>query len=93
MSESVPDSYSFSEADEAHPQEHAQRVRYGLPLVMLLLTFCTTVLVGARLQYNFNHHLDAFATGDELLPLFPVQWLWKSPRELLLGVPFSLAIM
>jgi hypothetical protein len=27
------------------------------------------------------------------MPLFPVQWLWQSPRLLLLGVPFSLAIM
>lgn len=93
MPESVPDSYSFSVGDEARPKKHVQRVRYGLPLVMLLLTFCTTALVGARLQYNFNHHLAAFATGDELLPLFPVQWLWQNPRQLLLGVPFSLTIM
>jgi membrane-associated protease RseP (regulator of RpoE activity) len=77
----------------ALPGEDAPRVRYRLPLVMLLLTFCTTVLVGSRLQFNFNHHLEAFATGNELLPLFPVQWLWKSPRQLLLGIPFSLALM
>jgi hypothetical protein len=75
------------------PQEYAPRLRYGLPLLLLLLTFCTTVLVGSRLQYNFNHNLEAFASGSELVPLFPVQWLWQSPRLLLLGVPFSLAIM
>jgi hypothetical protein len=64
-----------------------------LPLLLLLLTFCTTTLVGSRLQYNFNHHLEAFATGDELIPLFPIDWFWRSPRLLLLGIPFSLAIM
>ena len=77
----------------ALPREYAPRLRWRLPLLLLLLTFCTTVLVGSRLQYNFNHNLEAFASGDELLPLFPVQWLWQSPRQLLLGVPFSLAIM
>jgi Zn-dependent protease len=69
------------------------RPRYRLPLLLLLVTFCTTVLVGSRLQFNFDHHLHAFATGNELLPLFPVHWLWQSPRLLLRGIPFSLAIM
>lgn len=69
------------------------RLRWRLPLLLLLLTFCTTVLVGSRLQFNFDHQLDAFATGNELLPLLPVQWLWQSPRLLLRGLPFSLAIM
>ena len=80
-------------ATAALPGEHAYRLRYGLPLLLLLFTFCTTALVGSRLQYNFNHNLEAFASGDELVPMFPVQWLWQSPRQLLLGIPFSLAIM
>jgi membrane-associated protease RseP (regulator of RpoE activity) len=33
---------------------------YGLPLLLLLVTFGTTVLVGSRLQFNFNHNLEAF---------------------------------
>jgi hypothetical protein len=69
-----------------------KRPRFGLPLLLLLLTFGTTVIVGARLQYNFNQHLHAFA-GDEVLALFPLHWLWDAPRRLLLGIPFSLAIM
>jgi membrane-associated protease RseP (regulator of RpoE activity) len=84
---------SLPENAAVRPRTYAPRLRWRLPLLLLLLTFCTTVLVGSRLQYNFNHNLDAFASGDELLPLFPVQWLWQSPRQLLLGVPFSLAIM
>jgi membrane-associated protease RseP (regulator of RpoE activity) len=91
MSEPISD--SLFETVAVHSRERATSIRYKLPLLLLLLTFCTTVLVGSRLQYNFNHGLDAFATGDELLPLFPVQWLWESPRQLLLGVPFSMAIM
>jgi len=91
MSDSI--SNFVPEDAPALPRECVPRVRYGLPLVMLLSTFCTTVLVGSRLQFNFNHHLEAFASGNELLPLFPVQWLWQSPRQLLLGIPFSLAIM
>lgn len=91
MSEPLSD--FLPETVAARPQAHAPRVRYGLPLLLLLLTFCTTVLVGSRLQYNFNHNLEAFAGGNDLIPLFPVQWLWQEPRLLRLGVPFSLAIM
>ena len=96
----MPDSISDLSSNGAVPDNAAPSVRatttrlhWALPLLLLLLTFCTTVLVGSRLQYNFNHNLEAFATGDELVPLFPVQWLWESPRQLLLGLPFSLAIM
>lgn len=91
MSEPISEFLAESAASPA--RDCVPRVRYGLPLVLLLLTFCTTVLVGSRLQYNFNHNLEAFASGSELVPLFPVQWVWESPRLLLLGIPFSLAIM
>jgi len=91
MSEFISDSLPQNVA--ARSREYAPPLRYRLPLVLLILTFCTTVLVGSRLQFNFNHHLDAFASGEELLPLFPLQWLWQNPRRLLLGIPFSLSIM
>jgi len=84
---------SLPEAVAALPRARDYQIRYWLPLLLLVLTFCTTALVGSRLQYNFNHNLDAFASGDEMVPLFPVQWIWESPRQLLLGIPFSLAIM
>ncbi len=91
MSDSISD---FLPGEAAAPvRPYAAKLRYRLPLLLLLVTFCTTILVGSRLQYNFNHNLDAFYTGNEAVPLFPVQWLWESPRQLLLGVPFSLAIM
>jgi hypothetical protein len=75
------------------PRRWRNFLRYGLPALLLLITFCTTLLVGARLQFNFNHNLETFATGDELIPLFPASWMWRAPRLLLGGVPFSLAMM
>jgi membrane-associated protease RseP (regulator of RpoE activity) len=99
MSDSISDSLPGSAAGYARESaahsapDSAPKLRYRIPLLLLLVTFCTTVLVGSRLQFNFNHNLEAFASGNEALPLFPVQWLWQSPRQLLLGVPFSLAIM
>ncbi len=68
-------------------------LRLGLPALLLLFTCFTTLLVGARLQFNFDHNLKTFATGTELIPLFPVNWLWQAPRLLKGGLPFSLAIM
>jgi Zn-dependent protease len=90
--------------DSGTPQQHEfvaapiychtpQRLRWRLPLLLVLLTFCSTLIVGARLQFNFSRGHEAFATGDETVPLFPVHWLWTAPRQLLGGLPFSLAIM
>lgn len=88
----------LSEVLPAAPAELATErprwlLRYALPFLLLLITLFTTVLVGARLQFNFDHHLEAFAGGDETLPLFPLHWLWDRPQLLLRGIPFSLAIM
>ncbi|MDR3762477.1 MAG: site-2 protease family protein [Acidobacteriota bacterium] len=91
----MPDPFSEAlPAPSAEPAPERRRaLRYALPFLLLLLTFGTTTLVGARLQFNFDRHLEAFAGGDELLPLFPVHWLWACPQLLLRGIPFSLAIM
>jgi hypothetical protein len=88
MSEYISD--SLPQNVTARSREYAPRLRYRLPLLLLICTFCTTVLVGSRLQFNFNHHLDAFASGEELLPLFPLQWLWQDPRQLLRNPIFSI---
>lgn len=69
------------------------RPRYWLHILLLLLTFLTTSIVGAQLQANFNANKPVFHTGDGLLPLFPVEWLFHDPKALLLGIPFSLTLM
>jgi membrane-associated protease RseP (regulator of RpoE activity) len=67
--------------------------RYWLHAVLLLLTLFTTLVVGARLEYNFLHNLPAFSLDDNTLPLFPLTWALREPSRLLLGVPFALSLM
>ncbi len=69
------------------------RPRYWLHLLLLLLTFLTTTIVGAQLQSNFKANVPVFRSGDGFLPLFPVEWLFTNPRLLLQGIPFSLTLM
>jgi membrane-associated protease RseP (regulator of RpoE activity) len=67
--------------------------RYWLPLLLLVTTFATTLTVGARLQYNFSQNLPMLSENDDALPMFPVTWISHHPSRLLLGLPFSLALM
>src|SRR5438309_8750152 len=69
------------------------RHRYWLHLLLLVLTFFTTLLVGTQLQTNFVAGKPIFSFGDSWMPLFPVELLWRHPAELLKGVPFSLTLM
>jgi membrane-associated protease RseP (regulator of RpoE activity) len=72
---------------------HPQRPRYWLHLLLLLLTFLTTTIVGAQLQSNFDRNLPVLRAGDTYLPLFPFEWLLHAPRAVLHGIPFSLTLM
>jgi membrane-associated protease RseP (regulator of RpoE activity) len=63
--------------------------RYWLHLLLLALTFFTTLVVGARLEWNFLVGLPPFTLGDEI---FPVRWALQG-SHLLLGLPFSLTLM
>ena len=65
------------------------RPRYRLNVILLLLTFFTTLVVGARLQWNFEHGLPAFPLDESI---FPVLWALQG-WHLLLGIPFSLTLM
>ena len=64
--------------------------RYWLNVLLLLATFCTTLVIGARLQWNFDHGLPAFPLEESFLP--PFLWAIKG-HHLLLGLPFSLTLM
>ncbi len=64
--------------------------RYWLHALLLLLTVFTTLVVGARLQYNFEHNLPAFSLEDSI---FPVRWAIGHPSHLLLGIPFSATLL
>ena len=96
MSNSTPPvSYTFEVS--SYPQVFvappAQSRRYWLHILLLLITLFTTLVVGARLQYNFAHDLPAFTDDSVVLPLFHLQWLARHPSEIFLGIPFSLTLM
>jgi membrane-associated protease RseP (regulator of RpoE activity) len=69
------------------------RERYWLHGLLLLATCFTTLVVGARMEFNFLHNRPPFAAGDEYLPFFPIGWAIAQPSRLLLGVPFSASLL
>jgi membrane-associated protease RseP (regulator of RpoE activity) len=72
---------------------HPYRPRYWLHLLLLILTLITTTIVGAQLQFNFDHNLPVLHGGETYLPLFPFEWLLRNPHAILRGLPFSLTLM
>jgi Zn-dependent protease len=69
------------------------RHRWWLHLLLLFATFMSTLVVGARMQYNFLHSQPVFSLSDDSLSLFPISWILGQPSNLLLGMPFSLTLM
>jgi membrane-associated protease RseP (regulator of RpoE activity) len=63
--------------------------KYWLHLLLLLVTFFTTLVVGSRLEWNFLQGLPPFSIDDGI---FPVRWALQG-RHLVLGLPFSLTLM
>lgn len=66
-----------------------QKHRYWVHVLLLLLTFFTTLVVGARLELNFLMMQPPFTITDGI---FPVSWALHN-GHLLLGLPFSLTLM
>ncbi len=66
--------------------------RYWLHGLLLVATIFTTLVVGARMEYNFLHDLPTFQAGDEVVPFFQVEWALQS-GNLRFGIPFCAALM
>src|SRR5579862_8959120 len=75
------------------PEGKPPRPRYWIYGLLLAATCFTTLVVGARMEFNFLHNLPPFAAGEEWLPFFPVGWVMAQPSRLLLGVPFSATLL
>lgn len=91
MSDPIPpasSTYDLRPLEVFMVQERPRR-RYWLHGLLLLATVFTTLVVGARLEFNFLHDLPAFSLDDSTLPLFPLRWVVTEPSRLLLGVPFA----
>jgi membrane-associated protease RseP (regulator of RpoE activity) len=69
---------------------HPIRRRYWLHLLLFLATIFTTLVVGARLEYNFALGVPQFRSNADL---FPLKWALQQPSRLLLGIPFSLTLL
>jgi hypothetical protein len=67
--------------------------RYWLHILLFLATIFTTLVVGARMEFNFLHNLPAFPLNDDALPFFPLRWALAQPSRLLLGIPFAATLM
>jgi membrane-associated protease RseP (regulator of RpoE activity) len=65
------------------------RQRYWLHILLFLATVFTTLVVGSRMEYNFQHGRPAFSLEDDDLPFFPARWALEQPSRLLLGLPFA----
>lgn len=59
-------------------------------LVLFLLTVVTTLIVGAHIALNYAQNVGVF-DWDAFLAYF--RELWRHPRLLLLGVPFSFTLL
>ncbi|HEY6969973.1 MAG TPA: site-2 protease family protein [Candidatus Angelobacter sp.] len=68
------------------------RRRYWLHVVLFLATLLSTLCVGARMQYDFDHNQDFFIVAD--VPyLLPWTWTLSDWHRLLLGIPFSFCLL
>jgi Zn-dependent protease len=68
------------------------RQRWWLYVLFFILTMFSTLVVGARLQFNFMHGQPVFSLNDDA-GLFPIEWVLQKPSNLPLGLPFSLTLM
>ena len=91
MSDSYPPFVS------TYPEEPLREVWINVPkrrlwlhLLLFALTLLTTLAVGARLSYNFNHGLPAYDLDNDLNPFSGVA---AEPWRLLDGIPFAATLL
>jgi len=85
---------TFPAAEPALPAaETTPQPRYWLHGLLFLLTCFTTLVVGARMQYNFERNLPVLSLDDGAAPFFPVMWAVRHPLWLAGGIPFAGSLM
>jgi membrane-associated protease RseP (regulator of RpoE activity) len=96
MSDSTPpvsETYDLCRPVEAFVVIPRPAHRYWVHILLLLATVFSTLVVGARLQYNFNHGVNLLSMQDGAFSFFPVTWVFAEPARLLLGVPFAATLL
>jgi membrane-associated protease RseP (regulator of RpoE activity) len=71
----------------------APKARYWLHILLLLATCFTTLVMGARMQFNFQRGQPALSFYDDSVPFFPASWAYSHPARLLGGLPFMATLM
>jgi membrane-associated protease RseP (regulator of RpoE activity) len=88
---SVPAATEFSRPIEVFVVRPLKQ-RYWIHGLLFLATIFTTLVVGARMEFNFLHNLPMFYTGYDSLKIFPFRWALRG-SHLWLGVPFSFTLL
>lgn len=90
-----PISISTIEYQSQLPRPEGSRPseRYWLHALLLVATCFTTLVVGAKMEFNFLNNLAPFAAGNEWIPFFPIEWILRDPARLVLGIPFSATLL
>jgi hypothetical protein len=92
-SSTPPHLRSFPPSDSELQQVHVvlpPRRPYWLHVLLFLLTILTTLVVGAELQRDFLTGQPMFVADEHF---FPLRWIIYDARRLLLGIPFSTALL
>ena len=69
---------------------HPPKRRYWVHALLFLATVFTTLCIGAKLQYNFEHNLGSFAGDDGF---WPWSWVLDDWHRLAMGIPFSACLL
>jgi len=69
-----------------------RKPRYWLHGLLLVATVFTTLVLGARMEFNFEQNKPALFL-DQHDSLFPMGWALEHPSRLLLGAPFAFTLM
>lgn len=75
---------------EAPLKPHSPYRRLWLNILLLLLTFGTTTLVGAHMMFNFEHNLPFFDFARDI-DIFSIAL--RGPAFISQGLPFSLTLL
>jgi hypothetical protein len=89
---SLPPTIDYYRPSEIYLPRSKKR-HYWLHILLFLATVFSTLVVGARMEFNFQHNLPVFAMNDDALPFFPARWALAEPSRLLLGLPFASTLM
>jgi membrane-associated protease RseP (regulator of RpoE activity) len=66
------------------------RDRYWLHVLLLLAAIFTSLVMGARMEFNYEHNLPPLYLNDDSLDVFPLSW---ALHHLAMGIPFSASLM